>query len=83
MSIEIGAAIGQEVGSSVELVSIGGSDAHRAQLSAGLKAAGVTVENAPKGNVADFAMANATGYATPKAEATQPSPGLKLGQNLG
>ena len=83
MSIEIGMAIGQEVGSSVELFSIGGSDAHRAQLSAGLEAAGVTVVNAPKGHVADFAMANAVGYATPKAETSQPSPALKLGQSLG
>ena len=83
MSTEIGTAIGLEVGSNVELVSIGGSDAHRARLSAGLKAAGLTVDNAPKGNVADFAMANAVGYAAPKAEVSQLSMGMKLGQNLG
>ena len=71
MTVEIGDAIGLEVGSSVELVSVGGNDAHRAQLSAGLAAAGVEVTNAPKGNVADFAMANATGYKAPAAQAVQ------------
>ena len=82
MSVEIGTAIGQEVGSSVELVSIGGSDAHRAQLTAGLKAAGVTVENAPKGHGMDFAQANASGFAVQTASVTQ-APAVKLAQNLG
>lgn len=83
MTTEIGMAIGLEVGSNVELVSIGGSDAHRAQLSAGLKAAGVEVSNAPKGNVADFAMANAVGYSAPKIDASQPAVGMKMEQGFG
>lgn len=83
MTTEVGMAIGLEVGSNVELVSVGGSDAHRAQLSAGLKAAGVEVANAPKGNVADFAMANAVGYSAPKVDAPQPSVGLKMEKSFG
>ncbi len=82
MTVEIGDAIGQEVGSKVELFSVGGSDAHRAQLSAGLKAAGLAVEKAPQGPVAAFAMANAAGYSAPAAD-TQPSRSLNFGQNLG
>lgn len=83
MTVEIGTAIGQEVGSSVELVSIGGSDAHRAQLTAGLKAAGVTVENAPKGYAMDFAQANASGYAVQQSVSVGQAPAAKLAQNLG
>jgi len=83
MTVEVGMAVGQEVGSSVSLVSIGGSDVHTAQLSAGLKAAGVDVENAPKGNVASFAMANAAGYAEQKTGGAQMSVGMKMEQSLG
>ena len=82
MSVEIGMAIGQEVGSHVSLVSVGGSDAHRAQLSAGLAAAGVQVDNAPKGNIADFAMANARGYADPSVKAVQPALNHTLSNNM-
>lgn len=82
MSLEIGMAIGQEVGSHVSLVSVGGSDAHRAQLSAGLSAAGVHVDNAPKGHVAEFAMANAKGYADPVVQTVQPALQHTLSNNM-
>lgn len=82
MSVEIGTAIGQEVGFNVNLVSIGGSEAHKAQLSAGLAAAGVTVDNAPKGNVADFAMANARGYANPPVRTATPAMSLTLSNQI-
>lgn len=82
MSVEIGMAIGHEVGSNVSLFSVGGSDAHISQLSAGLAAAGVAVDNAPKGNVADFALANARGYSEPAVTTRAPALTLSLGNNL-
>jgi len=68
MSVEIGTAIGKEVGSSVELFSVGGSKEHSLQLSKELAAAGVTVTNAPKGLFKDFTRAadNDAVYNKPK-----------------
>lgn len=82
MSVEIGTAIGQEVGFNVNLISVGGSDAHIAQLSAGLSAAGVTVENAPRGRIADFALANAAGYAEPSGSSAQPAMALTMSNKM-
>lgn len=79
--INIGDAIGSVVGSSVQMVSIGGSASHQAQVSAGLKAAGVGVINAATGPLASFAMANAAGY-TEKAPESK-APDAKLDQHLG
>lgn len=79
--INIGDAIGSVVGASAEMVSIGGNISHQAQIAAGLKAAGVEIINAPIGNVANFAMANAAGYAEKAPESK--APGAKLDQQLG
>lgn len=79
--INIGDAIGSVVGASVEMVSIGGTASHQAQLSAGLKAAGVEVINAATGPMASFAMANAAGYAEKAPDSK--APGAKLDQKFG
>lgn len=91
MSVEIGTAIGKEVGSSVELFSVGGSKEHSLQLSEELAAAGVTVTNAPKGLFKDFTRAadNDAVYNKPKMVAendqvyNRPSKAVDFGQKFG
>lgn len=77
--IKVGDSIGSVVGSSAEIVSVGGSASHIAQLSAGLEVNGVTPTNAPSGAIAAFALANAQGYAPATAGSTQPSMVQKIG----
>jgi|GEM_PF-5844437 len=83
MSITLGMLTQEVVGSHVELVS-SGSSAHQAQLCAGLEANGIKVDNAPKGNMADFAMANAKGYELKELSVpSNPAPAVQFGKSLG
>jgi len=75
--IQVGDSIGSIVGSNVEISSIGGTKSHIAQLSAGLNVNGVNVTNAPEGHIANFALANALGYAPTPTATTAPALALK------
>ncbi len=79
--IQVGDSIGSIVGANVEISSIGGTKSHIAQLSAGLNVNGVNVTNAPEGHIANFALANATGYRPAEATATT-APALALKNSL-
>lgn len=91
MTVKIGTAIGQEVGSSVELFSVGGSKERSLQLSEELAAAGVLVKNADKGLFKDFTMAadNIGVFAGAKVDAAneatfaKPAKAVDFGQKFG
>lgn len=75
--IQVGDAISLVVGTNAEIFSIGATQSHVAQLSAGLKVNGVNVTNAPEGHIANFALANALGYAPTPTATTAPALALK------
>lgn len=71
---QVGMQVTAIVGNSVKVLSVNGSRSHKAQLDAGLKAAGINnMEAESPGYTEQFAMANARGYTAPSARAIQPT----------
>lgn len=78
--VEVGQAIGSVVGNDVALVSVGSTDAHRQQVTAGLRLAGVQTD-VPSRPMQEFASAVFGADHTARQPAPQRQPALR--QSMG